>query len=65
VSNNWQRIRDQEANYTTGKAGMVAMASKDMHLAKALAEETQTPMPVLSFLVEKALPDLSANSLTG
>jgi 3-hydroxyisobutyrate dehydrogenase-like beta-hydroxyacid dehydrogenase len=65
VSNNWQRIRDQEANYTTGKAGMVAMASKDLYLAQALAQETHTPMPVLSFLVEKALPDLSANSLTG
>jgi 3-hydroxyisobutyrate dehydrogenase len=65
VSNNWQRIRTQEANYTTGKAGMVAMASKDLHLAQALAEETRTPMPVLSFLIEKALPDLSANSLTG
>jgi 3-hydroxyisobutyrate dehydrogenase len=65
VSNNWQRIRTQEATYTTGKAGMVAMASKDLHLAQALAEETRTPMPVLSFLIEKALPDLSANSLTG
>src|SRR5882757_549935 len=64
MSNNWQRIRDQEANYTTGKAGMVAMASKDLYLAQALAQETHTPMPVLSFLVEKALPDLSANSLT-
>jgi 3-hydroxyisobutyrate dehydrogenase len=64
VSNNWQRIRTQEANYTTGKAGMVAMASKDLHLAQALAEETRTPMPVLSFLIENALPDLSANSLT-
>jgi len=65
VSNNWQRIRTQEATYTTGKAGMVAMASKDLHLAQALAEETRTPMPVLSFLIEKALPDLSAKSLTG
>ncbi len=64
VSNNWPRIRAQEANYTTGKAGMVAMASKDLHLAQALAEETRTPMPVLSFLIEKALPDLNANSLT-
>jgi 3-hydroxyisobutyrate dehydrogenase-like beta-hydroxyacid dehydrogenase len=42
----------------------VAMASKDLHLAQALAEETRTPMPVLSFLIENALPDLSANSLT-
>jgi 3-hydroxyisobutyrate dehydrogenase-like beta-hydroxyacid dehydrogenase len=64
VSNNWQRIREQEASYTTGKAGMVAMASKDMYLARELAKETQTSMPVLSFLVEHALPDLNANSLT-
>jgi 3-hydroxyisobutyrate dehydrogenase-like beta-hydroxyacid dehydrogenase len=64
VSNNWQRIREQEAHYTTGKAGMVAMASKDLHLAQVLAWETQTSMPVLSFLIEQALPDLNANSLT-
>jgi 3-hydroxyisobutyrate dehydrogenase len=64
VSNNWQRICEQEAHYTTGKAGMVAMASKDLHLAQVLARETQTYMPVLSFLIEQALPDLSANSLT-
>jgi len=64
VSNNWQRIRTQEATYTTGKEGMVAMASKDLHLAQALAEETHTRMPVLAFLLEQALPDLSANSLT-
>jgi 3-hydroxyisobutyrate dehydrogenase-like beta-hydroxyacid dehydrogenase len=64
VSNNWRRIQAQEANYTTGKAGMVAMASKDLHLAQTLAEETHTSMPVLAFLVEYALPDLNANSLT-
>jgi 3-hydroxyisobutyrate dehydrogenase-like beta-hydroxyacid dehydrogenase len=64
VSNNWQRIREQEAHYTTGKAGMVAMASKDMHLALMLAQDTHTPMPVLSFLVETAVPDLAAHSLT-
>jgi 3-hydroxyisobutyrate dehydrogenase-like beta-hydroxyacid dehydrogenase len=64
VSNNWARIKDQETNYTTGKAGMVAMASKDLHLAQALAEETNISMPVLSFLIERALPDLNKNSLT-
>ena len=64
VSNNWTRIKDQEANYTTGKAGMVAMASKDLHLAQLLATETKIPMPVLSFLIEHALPDLNQNSLT-
>ena len=64
VSNNWKRIKDQEENYTTGKAGMVAMASKDLHLAQLLAEETKIPMPVLSFLIEHAVPDLNQNSLT-
>ncbi len=64
VSNNWARIKDQEATYTTGKAGMVAMASKDLHLAQTLAEESNIPMPVLSFLIERALPDLNQHSLT-
>jgi len=64
VSNNWQRIREQESHYTTGKAGMVAMASKDLHLAQILARETNTAMPVLDFLIAEALPDLNANSLT-
>jgi 3-hydroxyisobutyrate dehydrogenase-like beta-hydroxyacid dehydrogenase len=64
VSNNWARILQQEATYTTGKAGMVAMASKDLHLALELAGETRTAMPVLSFLVEHTLPELTATSLT-
>jgi 3-hydroxyisobutyrate dehydrogenase-like beta-hydroxyacid dehydrogenase len=64
VSKNWTRIKDQETNYTTGKAGMVALASKDLHLARALAEETDISMPILSFLIERALPDLTGNSLT-
>lgn len=64
VSNNWQRICEQESHYTTGKAGMVAMASKDLHLAQVLARETNTAMPVLDFLIAEALPDLNANSLT-
>jgi 3-hydroxyisobutyrate dehydrogenase-like beta-hydroxyacid dehydrogenase len=64
VSNNWQRIREQESHYTTGKAGMVAMASKDLYLAQVLARETNTRMPVLDFLIREALPDLKDNSLT-
>lgn len=64
ASINWQRIREQEANYTTGAAGMVAMATKDLQLAQALAQETNTSMPALSALIEKALPDLQAHSLT-
>jgi 3-hydroxyisobutyrate dehydrogenase-like beta-hydroxyacid dehydrogenase len=43
---------------------MVAMATKDLHLAQALARETQTPMPALSALIESALPDLQEHSLT-
>jgi len=64
ASIHWQRIREQEAHYTTGAAGMVAMATKDLHLAQALARETQTPMPALSALIESALPDLKEHSLT-
>jgi hypothetical protein len=43
---------------------MVAMASKDLHLAQVLARETNTAMPVLDFLIREALPDLKVNSLT-
>jgi 3-hydroxyisobutyrate dehydrogenase len=64
ASIHWQRIREQEANYTTGAAGMVAMATKDLKLAQALARETQTSMPALSALIERALPDLKERSLT-
>src|SRR5258706_5907827 len=41
VSNNWPRIRAQEANYTTGKAGMVGQASQSLHLAQALSGENR------------------------
>jgi 3-hydroxyisobutyrate dehydrogenase-like beta-hydroxyacid dehydrogenase len=64
ASIHWQRIREQEANYTTGAAGMVAMATKDLNLAQALALETKTPMPALSALIERAIPDLKEHSLT-
>jgi len=33
------------------------MASKDLHLAQILARETNTPMPVLDFLIAQALPE--------
>jgi 3-hydroxyisobutyrate dehydrogenase len=64
ASIHWQRIREQEANYTTGAAGMVAMASKDLHLAQALARETKISMPALSALIDRALPDIKEHSLT-
>lgn len=64
VSNNWARIREQEDNYTTGSAGMVAMSSKDLHLAQELARELGTPMPTLDHLVNHALPELGSHGLT-
>jgi len=65
VSNNWALLRRQEEGHTTGKAGMVAMASKDMHLALELSDETGTPMPVLQFILNNVIPDLDATGLTG
>jgi 3-hydroxyisobutyrate dehydrogenase-like beta-hydroxyacid dehydrogenase len=65
ISNNWDRIRDQEEQYTTGKQGMVAMASKDMGLALELSSETSTPMPALRYLVDHIVPELNVTGLTG
>jgi 3-hydroxyisobutyrate dehydrogenase-like beta-hydroxyacid dehydrogenase len=64
TSNNWARIREQEDNYTTGSAGMVAMSSKDLHLARELARELGTPMSTLDHLVDHALPELGSHGLT-
>jgi 3-hydroxyisobutyrate dehydrogenase len=65
VSNNWQRIRTQEENYTTGKAGMVEMWSKDLKLAQNLAEVNNVPAPIVDFIVANVLPEVGANGLTG
>jgi 3-hydroxyisobutyrate dehydrogenase len=65
VTRNWGAIRTQEENYTTGKLGMVAMASKDLRLADKLAHETRTPAPTLAFIVEHVVPELGAAGLTG
>jgi 3-hydroxyisobutyrate dehydrogenase-like beta-hydroxyacid dehydrogenase len=64
VSNNWQRIRTQEDNYTTGKEGMVAMWSKDLKLAHDLAEANGVAAPLLGFIVSDIIPDVGANGLT-
>jgi 3-hydroxyisobutyrate dehydrogenase-like beta-hydroxyacid dehydrogenase len=64
VSNNWARIREQEDHYTTGSAGMVAMSSKDLHLARELARDLGAPMPTLDHLVDHALPELGSHGLT-
>ena len=65
VTRNWGAIRTQEENYTTGKLGMVAMASKDLRLADQLAQETGISAPTLAFIVERVVPELGAAGLTG
>jgi 3-hydroxyisobutyrate dehydrogenase-like beta-hydroxyacid dehydrogenase len=65
VSNNWQRIRTQEENYTTGKEGMVEMWSKDLKLAQGLAALHGVPAPIVDFIVANVLPEVGANGLTG
>jgi 3-hydroxyisobutyrate dehydrogenase len=65
VSNNWQRIRTQEENYTTGKEGMVEMWSKDLKLAQNLAAVNNVPAPIVDFIVANVLPEVGANGLTG
>jgi 3-hydroxyisobutyrate dehydrogenase-like beta-hydroxyacid dehydrogenase len=65
VSNNWQRIRTQEENYTTGKKGMVEMWSKDLKLAQGLAALHGAPAPIADFIVANVLPEVGANGLTG
>jgi 3-hydroxyisobutyrate dehydrogenase len=65
VSNNWERIRTQEENYTTGKEGMVEMWSKDLKLAQNLAAGHDIPAPIVDFIVANVLPEVGANGLTG
>jgi 3-hydroxyisobutyrate dehydrogenase-like beta-hydroxyacid dehydrogenase len=65
VSNNWQRIRTQEENYTTGREGMVEMWSKDLRLAQGLAALYSVPAPIVDFIVAKVLPEVGENGLTG
>lgn len=61
---NWGRIKTQEATYTTGRAGMVAMASKDMKLAHRMAREGGVPTPTLDAMIVASLPDLDRSGLT-
>ncbi len=63
-SQNWSRIKQQEATYTTGRRGMVAMATKDMKLAHGLARSGQVATPTLDALVTVSLPDLARSGLT-
>ena len=61
---NWQRIKDQEAGYTTGREGMIAMATKDMTLGHRLARDNDVATPCLDALVAHGLPDLARSGLT-
>jgi 3-hydroxyisobutyrate dehydrogenase-like beta-hydroxyacid dehydrogenase len=65
VSNNWQRIRTQEENYTTGREGMVEMWAKDLRLAQDLAAVNHIPAPIVDFIVANVLPEVGENGLTG
>jgi 3-hydroxyisobutyrate dehydrogenase-like beta-hydroxyacid dehydrogenase len=64
ATRNWERIKTQEASYTTGRAGMVAMATKDMMLAQRLAIEVGADTPALHLMIEKSLPDIARSGLT-
>jgi 3-hydroxyisobutyrate dehydrogenase len=64
ASINWERIKTQEANYTTGPAGMVAMASKDIGLAARLARESGVDAPSLEALVRHGMPDMGRSGMT-
>jgi 3-hydroxyisobutyrate dehydrogenase-like beta-hydroxyacid dehydrogenase len=65
VSNNWERIREQERGHTLGAGGIAAMAGKDLDLAIGLGRATGTPMPLLEFVVDTIVPDLKARGMTG
>ena len=65
VSNNWQRIRAQEQNYTTGREGFVSMWSKDLRLAIALGDENGVATPLASFMISDILPGLTITGLSG
>lgn len=50
-------IRRQEAEYTTGRAGMVAMRAKDPQVARSLAAEVGAAAPLAGFLVSEVVPE--------
>lgn len=64
ASINWGRIKAQEAGYTTGPAGMVAMSTKDLQLGERMARELGVATPALDALVAQGLPDLARSGLT-
>jgi 3-hydroxyisobutyrate dehydrogenase-like beta-hydroxyacid dehydrogenase len=65
VSNHWNAIRVQEQGHTLGQGGIAAMAGKDLELALELGRETNTPMPLLEFVVDSIVPDLHRRGMTG
>jgi 3-hydroxyisobutyrate dehydrogenase len=65
VSDNWERTREQELGHTLGTGGIAAMAGKDLDLALSLGRSTNTPMPLLEFVVGTIVPDLKERGMTG
>ena len=65
ASEHWGAIRTQEANHTLGPGGIALMASKDLHLAADFGRDTNTPMPLLDYLIDNILPDLERHGMTG
>ncbi|MEV4604390.1 NAD(P)-dependent oxidoreductase [Amycolatopsis sp. NPDC049253] len=64
VSNNWARIRTQEAEHWDGARGVVAMWHKDVNLAHSLARANGVHAPVLGFLVSDIAPEITDRGLT-
>lgn len=61
---NWEKIKSQEATYTTGRQGMVDMATKDMTLAQNLARDNGVATPCLDGIVANGLPDIAISGLS-
>ncbi|MFZ9049313.1 MAG: NAD(P)-dependent oxidoreductase [Steroidobacteraceae bacterium] len=64
ATQHWQRIKSQEASYTTGPAGMVAMAAKDIGLAERMAREAAVATPSLDALLREGMPDMVRLGMT-
>ena len=64
ATHHWQRIKSQEAGYTTGRAGMVSMAAKDMGLAERMARESGVATPSLDALLREGMPDMALSGMT-
>lgn len=64
ATQHWQRIKSQEASYTTGRAGMVSMAAKDLQLAERMARDSGVATPSLDALLREGMPDMARSGMT-